>query len=153
MKKTIYIAYGSNLNITQMARRCPTATVLTKGELQGYELVFRGQRKAAVATVEPKENCSVPIVLWELEAADERSLDVYEGYPWLYRKENLTVCCEGKEIEAMAYVMNEGREIGQPSTTYLGTIIDGYIQNGLDVEILKEYVNSNKEWVNESEIE
>ena len=41
----LYIAYGSNLNLSQMAYRCPTAKVAGKGGLKGYELLFRGGRR------------------------------------------------------------------------------------------------------------
>ena len=54
-KRKKYIAYGSNLNLAQMARRCPTAKVVGKGEIKDYELLFRGCRESAVATVEPKK--------------------------------------------------------------------------------------------------
>ena len=52
-KQRLYIAYGSNLNLEQMAFRCPTAKVVGKSELKDYELLFRGGRRGAVATVEP----------------------------------------------------------------------------------------------------
>lgn len=51
-KQRLYIAYGSNLNLEQMAFRCPTAKVVGKSELKDYELLFRGGRRGAVATVE-----------------------------------------------------------------------------------------------------
>ena len=50
-----YIAYGSNLNRAQMALRCPDAKVVGTGEIKDYELLFRGNRNGAVATVEPKK--------------------------------------------------------------------------------------------------
>ena len=37
-----YIAYGSNLNREQMAKRCPDAKVIGSGMLKDYELLFRG---------------------------------------------------------------------------------------------------------------
>jgi hypothetical protein len=43
MKNKLYIAYGSNLNLTQMAKRCPTAKVLGASEIKDYALVFRGE--------------------------------------------------------------------------------------------------------------
>ena len=55
----IYLAYGSNLHIGQMQRRCPTAEVLGTSTLQGYRLVFNG-----VATIEPDTDRSVPVLLW-----------------------------------------------------------------------------------------
>ena len=44
-KQRLYIAYGSNLNLEQMAFRCPTAKVVGKSELKDYELLFRGGRR------------------------------------------------------------------------------------------------------------
>lgn len=44
-----YIAYGSNLNREQMAKRCPDAKVIGSGMLKDYELLFRGYTDAAVA--------------------------------------------------------------------------------------------------------
>lgn len=79
-----YIAYGSNLNLRQMARRCPTATVVGTGWVHNYQLTFRG-----VATIVPKENSSVPVGIWEIDEAAEQALDRYEGYPHLYRKETI----------------------------------------------------------------
>ena len=61
-----YIAYGSNLNRAQMALRCPDAKVVGTGEIKDYELLFRGNRNGAVATVEPKKGESVPVLIWRL---------------------------------------------------------------------------------------
>lgn len=42
-KKTMkeYFAYGSNLNLGQMAGRCPESTTVQTARLEGYELAFR----------------------------------------------------------------------------------------------------------------
>ena len=40
MDRKIYIAYGSNLNLPQMAIRCPGAAVIGKSALKDYELVL-----------------------------------------------------------------------------------------------------------------
>ena len=50
-----YVAYGSNLNREQMAHRCPDAKLVGTGMLSNYEMVFRGNKSNAVATVEPKK--------------------------------------------------------------------------------------------------
>ena len=52
--RRLYIAYGSNINLEQMANRCPNSKVIGKEMLKGYELEFRG-----VATIVPKENAEV----------------------------------------------------------------------------------------------
>ena len=46
-KPKLYMAYGSNLNLYQMAYRCPTAQVAGKAVLKDYELLFRGGYEAA----------------------------------------------------------------------------------------------------------
>ena len=89
-KRKKYIAYGSNLNLEQMARRCPTAKVIGAGEIRDHELLFRGYPKSAVATVEPKKGAGVPVLIWEIGPEDERNLDIYEGYPRLYGKVTIT---------------------------------------------------------------
>lgn len=138
MKTKIYLAYGSNLNIEQMRFRCPHAKILGTATLENYELLFRGFHESAVATVEPKEGSSVPVLLWETTNTDEMALDRYEGYPHLYRKENITVIFEGKEIGAYIYIMNDGRPINSPSCGYYSTIREGYENCGFDVSFLKE---------------
>lgn len=40
-KPTLYVAYGSNMNLPQMALRCPTAEVVATSELKDFELLFR----------------------------------------------------------------------------------------------------------------
>lgn len=60
--RRLYIAYGSNINIEQMANRCPNSKVIGKEMLKGYELEFRG-----VATIVPKENAEVPVLIWEID--------------------------------------------------------------------------------------
>lgn len=40
--KRLYIAYGSNINLEQMAHRCPNSKVVSTEMMKGYELEFRG---------------------------------------------------------------------------------------------------------------
>lgn len=139
-KRKRYIAYGSNMNLQQMARRCPTAKVIGRGEIRDYELVFRGRREGAVATVEPKEGACVPVVIWDIGMEDEMSLDSYEGYPTFYGKVNLNVETKNGCESVMAYVMNGGHDLGLPSPSYLDAIATGYREAGFDTNILMKSV-------------
>lgn len=138
--KTIYLAYGSNLNLAQMHRRCPTAKPLGTSVLTDYQLFFRGGHGNAVATVEPMKGGQVPVLLWEIELEDEKSLDIYEGYPNLYQKETVTVAYKGQEVMAMMYVMNNGRPLSTPNCYYYSTILEGYKDCGFEKELLKQAV-------------
>lgn len=141
-KETLYLAYGSNMNQTQMAFRCPTAEVVGTGELKGYELLFRGAPRGAVATVEPKEGGTVPVLLWKISRADEQALDRYEGYPRFYGKQMLQVEMDGKEVNAMGYIMTPGHGFGIPSDGYADVIWEGYEQCGLDTKPLEDAIDN-----------
>jgi gamma-glutamylcyclotransferase (GGCT)/AIG2-like uncharacterized protein YtfP len=141
--ETLYIAYGSNLNLPQMAFRCPTAKVFGTSEIKDYELLFRGGRRSSVATVEPLKGSSVPVLLWKLKEKDLQALDRYEGYPHFYRKEILPVELKEKTVQAMVYIMNGGHPLGAPSDYYLNTILEGYRSAGFDTEILEKAVDKS----------
>ena len=97
----LYIAYGSNLNLVQMAARCPSARVYAKGVLNNWELVFRGAKRNSHATIERKSGSTVPVLVWEIQPIDEYRLDIYEGYPCYYFKKNIMVDIEGRKKKAM----------------------------------------------------
>jgi len=144
VSEILYIAYGSNLNLSQMKHRCPTARVLGASEIQDYELVFRGSRYSAVATIEPCKGSSVPVLLWGIQPEDEKSLDRYEGYPNFYEKENMEIVLKGSTVSAMVYVMTPGHELGIPSERYKISIEDGYMDAGFDTDILQNAVDKTK---------
>lgn len=128
--KRLYIAYGSNLNLAQMAQRCPTAKVVGTAILQNWCLLF-----CNVATIERHHGSHVPVLVWELLPADEAALDRYEGWPRLYHKENVRITVNGKRVTAMVYVMSGSRQ-SPPLASYYGTIYEGYVSAGFDTDIL-----------------
>ncbi len=150
MKKRLYAAYGSNLNLAQMKRRCPTAKLVGTGEIKDYELQFKGSPQGAFATVAPKQGSSVPVAVWELKPADERALDCYEGYPSHYFKSDVPVSIDGRDKSVMAYIMNLRMGFGLPSEHYYKTVSDGYNDCGLDRATLKEAVGRNAQRYYES---
>lgn len=131
IKKQLYIAYGSNINLEQMAYRCPHSKVVGTSEIKDFELEFRG-----VATIVPKENMKVPVLIWALDERDLPVLNKYEGFPSFYRQEKMPFEMDGKSYEGMAYLMNHGT-ISPPSPQYYNTILQGYRENGLDESYLE----------------
>ena len=115
-----YIAYGSNMNVEQMSRRCPNAKPIGKTVLKNYKLIFKG-----VADIEKSESEEVPVVVWEITKECEKALDIYEGYPRLYRKEYVQIEINGKTELAMVYVMNYAKG-AKPSEYYYNVIKQGY---------------------------
>lgn len=137
-KVKFYVAYGSNMNLEQMSYRCPKAKVIGAGTLKDYKLTFRGKHKG-VANIENCKDKSVPIVLWKITEECERALDVYEGYPSLYIKEEVEVIVDNKIKTAMVYIMaNEYTHMAAAPTEYYFNIISkGYSDNGIDLKPLE----------------
>ncbi len=143
MKEKLYIAYGSNLNLNQMAMRCPDAMPVGTAMLDGWQLTFRG-----VATLEIVEGATAPVGIWRITERCEKALDRYEGYPTLYRKENIEIEHNGNKVEAMIYLMNTGLPC-MPSRHYLQTIEEGYYDIGLDTVHLRKALEHTKERMQE----
>ncbi|MDC7784782.1 gamma-glutamylcyclotransferase [Rhodoplanes sp. TEM] len=140
----LYVAYGSNLNKEQMARRCPLAKPIAHFTLPDARLVFRG-----VADVERSEGDEVECGLWEITKACERALDRYEGVSsGLYRKEylKLAVTRDGKRKarRALIYLMNSDH-YDMPSAYYLGVIRKGYKDFGIDFAKLTAAVEKTRD--------
>lgn len=134
--KKIYIAYGSNLNITQMKRRCPSAKLISTGTLENCAMDFRRMSSNAYATIHPEKGSFVPVAFWEIDQKAECALDVYEGYPHFYYKRTLQISSsDGSTKEAMVYIMNSKATPGIPSSHYVRTIYQGYLDVGLSVNI------------------
>ncbi len=140
-----YVAYGSNLSLTRMQERCPTAKVVGKDILKDMRLRFRGLFGNAVATIEPESGFSVPVLIYKVLPEDEKSLDHYEGWPTLYRKEEIAVTLDDQLVTAFVYIMNEDRyPYNQPGGCYFGTILEGYLTYDFDVKILIQAIENNQ---------
>jgi len=132
MKNTkYYIAYGSNLNLAQMARRCPRAKMAGKTFIEDWQLTFRVH-----ATIEPRDKARVPVGVWEITEECERQLDRYEGYPTYYTKETMSIKLGGKEVDAIVYLMNGGNP-AMPHQNYAESIWEGYKDFDLDYHYLE----------------
>lgn len=135
--KKLYAAYGSNMNLLQMKKRCPAAEKICTDILKDYRLEFRG---VGVATIIPEKGAEVPVVLWSITRGCEKVLDIYEGYPRLYIKKEISVHVNNTKNDAMAYVMTEeyAKKRYPPKNEYFETIKDGYADNEIDLEPLKK---------------
>nr|DAM96387.1 MAG TPA: hypothetical protein [Caudoviricetes sp.] len=135
--KKYYIAYGSNMDFTQMRRRCPDAELVGAGIVKGYELLFKGSGSGSYATIEREAHSKVSVLVWRISAMDEESLDRYEGFPTFYYKTDLPVKMQdGAEITGMVYIMDEKRTLGFPSHGYARILYDAYINFGWDTAII-----------------
>ena len=128
------------MNLNQMAFRCPDAQVVDTVRLEGYRLAFRMNGGGhGVATILPEPGSFVDGVLWRISERDEQSLDHYEGFPRLYRKEPVTVVDpDGLKREVMTYTMNSPYKDAPalPSQSYLSGILHDLKADGITIVIV-----------------
>jgi hypothetical protein len=149
----LYVAYGSNLHLEQMAIRCPDAKPICAGIVTDFKLLFRGSKTGAYCDIQYSKGDYVPVLIWEISEQDEINLDRYEGYPYFYTKVDLAVRVKTEsayelKYPCMAYVMNQRyRPVlpGYPSDNYVETVKVGYIQNDFDLEYLNAALEYNME--------
>jgi len=120
-----YLAYGSNLNLNQMALRCPAAQPIGRARLDGWEFRINDR---GVATVVPSITGTVFGGIWRVTTRCLRALDRYEGVSsGLYRRSSVVVVLEdGSECEAIVYVGDSSRP-GAPRPGYLAGILAGAV--------------------------
>ncbi|MBQ6206952.1 MAG: gamma-glutamylcyclotransferase [Oscillospiraceae bacterium] len=150
-KRKFYLAYGSNLNIRQMFRRCHGARIIGTGAIPDYQLLFKGSKTGAYLTIEPNPGSSVPVAVWSVTENDEKRLDRYEGFPDFYYKAEMSVLVTGirtgksKKRDAFVYIMREDSPLGIPSEAYVKTCVEGYMAFGFDTEILRDAITISRE--------
>jgi gamma-glutamylcyclotransferase (GGCT)/AIG2-like uncharacterized protein YtfP len=132
----LYFAYGSNLNLFQMKRRCKDSIFLKKINLKDFKLTFRSKYRAA--DIEPKKNSIVPGGLFEISKSDEKKLDVYEDYPNLYKKHYFYYYRK----KVMTYTMTKKSPFKFPTERYLNVVIRGYKDCKLDKKFLIKALKS-----------
>lgn len=136
MRRTVYFAYGSNLDSRQMATRCPDCRCLGIARLDGYQfrIMARGY-----ATIVPAEGSAVHGVVWTLTPEDKTRLDGYEGVAkGAYYETTVAIRLEtGETCEAMTYIATETR-IGPPNAGYLECIVEAASAQGLPAEYVAE---------------
>ena len=85
--------------------------------MEGYKLTFRSNNRFGVANIEPAKGRKVRVGIWQISARDEKNLDRYEGFPWLYEKQEFIVRVNGIRVKAIAYV------IGLPSVLLIFLVL------------------------------
>lgn len=128
MRKKFYLAYGANLNLTEMSYRCPRAEPLRSVHLQGWQLEF-----CRHATIEQRPGARMQGALWLITEECEARLDRFEGFPTYYRKQTLTVF--GRPT--LVYLINDNR-LSAPSASYYQTLEEGYRDWNLDTYYLEQ---------------
>ena len=124
-----YFAYASNLNRKQIASRAPGAKARYSAMLPNHKLIFAGWSRSwhgAVASILQSNGDRVNGGLYEVNERDLEQLAQYEGPEYSVTKVNV-FRDTGEVINAVTFVQKQHKDEGRPSSEYLGTIKQGYM--------------------------
>ena len=130
MSSILYFAYGSNMNLDQMAMRCPGAMLGPVARLTGWKYFINGD---GYAGIEKAEDSEVLGCLWTLQDKHWRALDHYEGVAGgYYERIELEVVqvADGQLIKCWVY-LSCNYEYGVPAPKYQQSVVDGARQVNL----------------------
>lgn len=121
-------AYGSNMDICQMKRRCPDSRLLGKGCLTGYRLAFThfsSGWNGGTADAIPDPTNEVWGLVYELSKEDMDRLDRCEGCPDTYTRFPTSIKTEAEDItDVWVYAVAHKQCFVPPSPRYLKVIKD-----------------------------
>lgn len=132
LERRLYFAYGANMNVDNMAFRCPQARPVCNYFLRDWKLEFYSH-----ANIKHTPGAEVAGVLWYITPECEASLDAFEGFPDYYTKRSWIQ--DGEHI--MFYEMTDFKR-GQPTLGYISDIRSQYHHWHLPVQYLNEAVNA-----------
>ena len=133
---SMYFAYGSNLSVRQMNKRCPDNMKIGTGVLQGYRWIITKRGFENVV----KSIDDVWGEIYKISSKDEDELDICEGVKrGSYTKEYFQISINGKSHKCLTYVDPITKE-GIPDATYISTINEGLSDSKLPEEYVEKYL-------------
>ena len=131
-----YFAYGSNLDLHQMKRRCPSSKLISKGSLSDHRLTFNRYSSGwggGVADVIQAKDSKVWGLIFEISDADLERLDRYEGcykdQKSLYERWKAVIDTpNGQVCDVWIYTVIEKQRFVQPTLEYLQIIKDAAVK-------------------------
>jgi len=130
-----YFAYGSNMNLDQMAMRCPGAEVGPVARLGGWKYFINGN---GYAGIEQDDNSEVLGCLWTLKDKHWKALDHYEGVAGGYYERlemDLELLGDQSTVRCWVY-LSCNYEYGVPTARYQQVVVEGARQVGLPADYL-----------------
>ena len=129
-----YLAYGSNLHLSRMQRRVPSARTLGRVALQGWRLRFHkrgadGSGKCNVIHTRKPADC-VHAVVYRIAAREKGLLDGVEGVGRGYEVQRLQLVPHGDVFLYVAAASHIDESL-QPFAWYQAYVVEGARYHGL----------------------
>ena len=136
----LYFGYGSNLDVDQLRRDCPSAQLVSIARLPDHRFAFSIESKntwhGGVGDLQPEPGDEIWGALWLIAAEDGRALDDHMGLfrdPPAYRRVAVQVTTPaGDEVRCRSYAVAAPNLEGYlPSPAYRDTVVRGARRIGL----------------------
>ena len=126
-----------------MKRRCPKAVYMGKAILPNWEVQFNFLSRTyngGVTGIEPAIAKLVRGILYEVSNEELLHLDTIEGIPeGIYYRQTIYVVDEsGKMVKVATYRTTNPKGPFKPTKKYVGLMIKGAKEHGLDPSYIKE---------------
>lgn len=133
----LYFAYGSNMLVSRLTARCPTAKIIGKAVAPRHGLEFskRSMDSSGKATLVNGQSGDTPGVLFEIETAERELLYKAEGVGSGYNRHHefqVQLGSSNEFVAAATYLASERRAHLKPYDWYLALVIAGAHQHELD---------------------
>ena len=137
-----FFAYGSNMLTARMAERVASARVTGTALLERFALRWTkpsqdGSGKCSIEDTGRRDD-SVWGVLYELNAADKKKLDEFEGVGRGYEERRVTVLSNGQSREVVAYYATTVDPNIRPYDWYRELVIAGAREHKLPLEYIRD---------------
>lgn len=123
-----YFAYGSNMNWTQMQRRCPSSAFVCVGRLVNYQFGIARHsrlRDCGTANIFPAIGKEVCGIVYQVSKPD---LAILDGFEDGYRRETVAVfdLTDGnRRLNALVYIAEVENNVPLPNAEYKRLMIEG----------------------------
>ncbi len=144
-----YLAYGSNMSLSRLRERVPSAEALGFFALAGYDLRFHksskdGSGKCDAYFTSVAEDI-IYGVLFKIDPREKSALDKAEGLGYGYtEKEVLVKATDGSSITAMTYIATNIDQSLKPYSWYVNHVLVGANEASLPSDYIDAKIKSVK---------
>ncbi len=133
-------AYATNISETEMHSHCPNAIFRGFGVLEGFTLDFCGYTGHAVANLRKQKGANINVAVWEMSPEDYYTIDNFEKFPYLYKREKASVLLYGSKVKGNVYVLKQQLQSSMPSDEYLNFLKNTYADANIDQSVIDKAI-------------
>ena len=140
-----YFAYGSNMSLTRLRERAPSAVAIGCYTLAGHDLRFHKSGRDGSGKCDAfhsGDRCDVVYgVVFDICPSEKPALDKAEGLGYGYDEKNVTIhSVDGTLLESFIYIATETDESLKPYSWYVNHVLVGARAASLPQEYVRNKI-------------